>query len=106
MELDLDRHEVTATCRDLISAGYTTEASELFKIAKQWSKNVKTKWHPEPGFFNQSGAAIASGLMKASKNKQQAMSRLNFYINRAGKNLSAAVKARLEAAKKKLHALE
>jgi Protein of unknown function (DUF3175) len=34
-----------------------------------------------------------------------AMSMLNFYINRAGRKLSKAQRARLEAAKEKLHVL-
>jgi hypothetical protein len=36
---------------------------------------------------------------------QSAMSMLNFYINRAGKNLTAAKKAKLEKAKDELKAL-
>jgi len=66
---------------------------------------VKTKWSPPEGFFKQDAGKIASGLMKESKDQAQAMERLNFYINRAGKNLSAEDKARLEDAKKKLAAM-
>lgn len=67
-----------------------------------WSGEVKTKWHPPEGFFKQSADKIASGLLKASKDLKQAMSRLNFYINRAGENLSGEDMKRLDAAKKKL----
>jgi hypothetical protein len=69
---------------------------------EQWSGDVATKWHPEEGFFEKSAEAIAAGLAKASKDLKQAMSRLNFYINRAGSNLPAARKAALEKAKELL----
>jgi len=65
----------------------------------KWSGGVKTKWEPPEGFFKKSASAIASGLMSASDNLKQAMSRLNFYINRAGKNLSAEDKSKLDKAK-------
>ena len=67
--------------------------------------DTKTKWHPPEGFFEKSADAIAKGLKSASKDLKQAMSRLTFYINRGGSNLSADDKARLENAKEKLHAL-
>lgn len=69
-----------------------------------WSANVVTKWSPPEGFFRQSADKIAAGLKKASKTYKQAMSRLNFYINRAGKNLSDKDKKRLASARKKLAA--
>lgn len=72
---------------------------------KYWVKSVDTKWEPKEGFFEQSAEKIASGLKRASKDLKQAMSRLNFYINRAGKNLSAETKKTLELAKEKLHRL-
>lgn len=55
---------------------------------KNWSDQVKTTWEPPEGFFTQSAPKIAAGLKSASKDLQQAMSRLNFYINRAGHNLN------------------
>lgn len=72
---------------------------------KMWSKKVETSWKPKEGFFEQSADKIASGLKKASKDLKQAMSRLNFYVNRAGKNLSSKDKSRLENAKDKLKKL-
>lgn len=53
-----------------------------------WSGKVETKWKPPAGLFTQSSEKIASALAAASANLKQAMSRLNFYINRAGKNLT------------------
>lgn len=67
-----------------------------------WSSNVKTKWTPPTGLFDKSAKEIASFLKKNSNDLKQAMSRLNFYINRAGNNLSDEDKSRLELAKKKL----
>jgi len=72
---------------------------------KMWSGNVSTKWEPKEGFFTQSAEKIASGLKRASKDLKQAMSRLNFYRNRSGSNLSAEDKKRLELAKEKLRKL-
>lgn len=76
---------------------------ELLAITeKQWLSDVKTKWHPPEGFFENPASEIASGLKDASKDLKQAMSRLNFYINRAGSNLSQDDSDRLERAKDKL----
>lgn len=67
-----------------------------------WSREVKAKWHPEKGFFEQPAEKIAKGLKDASDSHAQAIDRLNFYINRAGKNLSIDDKDNLENAKKYL----
>ena len=72
---------------------------------KQWSGSVHTHWPPPEGFFSKSADDIAHGLKSRSDSLKQAMGRLNFYINRAGSNLSATEKSKLEAAKTKLHSL-
>lgn len=64
-----------------------------------WTKSVKPKWHPKEGFFTKSAEEIARGLKSASKSAAQAQSRLSFYINRAGDNLSSEDKGRLNHAK-------
>jgi hypothetical protein len=74
-------------------------------LEKKWSGKVETEWKPKEGFFKQSAEKIAAGLKRNSKDLKQASSRLNFYKNRAGKNLDVKDKARLELAKEKLHAL-
>lgn len=86
--------------RDLLELHKIKELSEA-----QWSADVKEKWHPPEGFFTKSAIAIAVGLKNSSKDLKQAMSRLNFYINRAGSNLSNTDQTRLEKAKKELHDL-
>lgn len=73
--------------------------SEEAKKDKKWSGDVETHWKPPKDFFKQDADHIAKELKKHSKSKKQAMSRLNFYINRAGNNLSDKDKKRLELAK-------
>jgi hypothetical protein len=80
-----------------------TLIKDIFRInEEQWSGDVKTKWSPPVGFFTKSPSDIAKGLKSASKDYAQASRRLNFYINRAGENLSKTDLDRLEAAKKSL----
>jgi hypothetical protein len=69
------------------------------KRVKKWSGKVRTKWHPPAGFFEQGPAEIADGLEEAHDSCRSAMSSINFYVNRAGKNLSASDRKRLAAAK-------
>lgn len=77
-----------------------TMLKEIFRIdEKMWSGDIEAKWNPPEGFFTKSAAEIARGLKSASKDYAQASRRLNFFINRAGKQLSAADKSRLESAK-------
>jgi len=70
-----------------------------------WSEDVKTKWHPPEGFFDEPADKIAGGLKQASEGLAQASDRLNFYINRIGSNLSDEAKTRLDKAKELLHEL-
>lgn len=73
---------------------------------KKWSAKVITdSTHPDEGLFNQSASAIAKALASkkvSPKSPASGMRMLNFYINRAGKNLSASRKAELEKAKTQL----
>jgi len=70
-----------------------------------WSQDVETSWHPQAGFFEKSSQEIAEGLKNASDSLAQAMDRLDFYINRAGSNLTTEDKDRLESAKPLLRKL-
>ena len=73
-------------------------------LSELWSGDVKAKKHPPEGLFAEgSSAEIKNWLMKAhNSNKGDAMKSLNFYINRAGKNLSSDRKAVLNQVKKEL----
>lgn len=64
-----------------------------------WSDNIKISYHPPEGLFTKPAAVIAKTLKDDSKDLQQSMSRLNFYVNRAGSNLSKSTKLELEKAK-------
>jgi tRNA(adenine34) deaminase len=70
---------------------------------KKWSAKVNTdSTHPDKGLFNKSPSAIAKALASkkvSPKGPASGMRMLNFYINRAGKNLSASRHAALEKAK-------
>jgi hypothetical protein len=70
---------------------------------KKWSANVTTEsTYPEEGLFNQDAETIAKHLASkkvSPKGPASGMRMLNFYINRAGKNLSATRHAELEKAK-------
>jgi len=72
---------------------------EKILVEKIWSAAVKTDWSPPEGLFTKSAKEIADVLAKASKDLSQAMSRLQFYISRAGKNLSKERKNELEKVK-------
>jgi hypothetical protein len=75
---------------------------EEFITEKKWSGEVDTEFKPKEGIFTESAEKIAKYLADNSKDLKQAMSRLNFYINRAGDNLDKKDKDRLELAKEKL----
>ena len=84
---------------------------------KYWSQEITDKGHSvelEEGVFTwKDPKKIAKSLMKSAMTNpsskgmpfQSAMSMLNFYINRAGKNLNENQKKILEAAKKELRKL-
>ena len=60
---------------------------DMMLSEKIWSGAVKTKWEPPAGLFTKGKTEIARVLAAQSDSLKQAMSRLNFYINRAGKNI-------------------
>lgn len=83
-------------------------------MKKDWSKEVTLKSNAlvlEEGVFTwQDSKRIARSLQKSAEKStsrkvppfQSAMSMLNFYINRAGKNLDSKQRRTLEQAKKEL----
>jgi len=72
---------------------------------ERWVKSVTTEWHPQTDFFKGSASSIAEGLFESSDSLAQAMDRLDFYVNRAGKELSVVDKERLESVKPLLRSL-
>lgn len=81
-------------------------AKKSSKKSKRWVATVTTdSTHPSKGLFNKSAATIARELASrrvSPKGPESGMRMLTFYINRAGRNLSAERKAELEKAKKLL----
>ncbi len=71
-----------------------------------WSEDVKTDWHPPEGFFTKSAESIAQGLKRASDSLKQAMSRMSFYENRGGSNVSDADKAKYDKVKELLRNMD
>jgi hypothetical protein len=92
----------------------STRSSSKKSSSKKWSKHVNETSDAmdlESGVFKKSNPKkIAKSLKRSSTSSkrkkgtpyQSAMSMLNFYINRGGKNLSATQKKTLEKAKKEL----
>ncbi len=72
-------------------------------LAEKWSGDVKTHWSPPEGLFTKSAEEIAKTLHGQSKDLKQAMSRVTFYENRGGSNLSDSERSKLETVKNKLH---
>jgi hypothetical protein len=74
---------------------------------RKWSGAVTTdSTHPQAGLFNQGAETIARDLASkkvSPKGPSSGMRMLTFYINRAGKNLSANRLKVLEKAKRLLH---
>lgn len=74
---------------------------------EKWSGDVKTKKHPPEGLFaNGSAAQIVAWLKREHPSKAGSMSALNFYINRAGSNLSPARKDTLAIVKREISSLK
>ncbi len=68
-------------------------------VAKKWSGKVKTRKMKQKGVFTQKGPAIAAHLLAISNDPQEAMQKLNFYINRGGSNIDGDQMEQLEKAK-------
>jgi len=83
---------------------YTTVESDMATRKKRWVASVKTdSTHPPAGLFNKNASTIARVLVSkkvSPKGPQSGMRMLTYFINRAGKGLSASRRAELERAKK------
>ena len=71
--------------------------------SRRWVSKVTTdSTHPPPGLFKKSAAAIARTLASrrvSPKGLQSGMRMLTYFINRAGRGLSANRRAELQRAK-------
>jgi tRNA(adenine34) deaminase len=75
----------------------------MAKTKRKWSASVNTdSTHPPAGLFNKDAATIARTLASkrvSPKGPGSGMRMLTFFINRAGRNLSAKRRAVLNRAK-------
>ena len=101
----------------MISAHHSRVGARKRTKLKKWSGKVTRESHAlelEKGVFKKRSAReIAASLKRSAERSRQrksaplrsAMSMLTFYINRAGKQMSASRKRALEAAKDELRRL-
>lgn len=88
--------------KTFISQSEKMSSIDDYILEKEQLSDVETKWHPEEGLFlKKDPKYIADYLIKNSKDLKQAMSRLVFYMNRAGENLEN--KTVLNKAKELIH---
>lgn len=74
---------------DYVSKQLLIDDGVMYEGKKENLSDVDTNWKPKEGLFlSKSPKGIANYLLKHSKDKNQAMKRLTFYMNRAGENLS------------------
>jgi tRNA(Arg) A34 adenosine deaminase TadA len=104
------RRQEKSQTRILQSEAATRDAAKeaIMATTKKWSAKVDTdSTHPDEGLFKKNAAAIAKALATkkvSPKGPASGMQMLNFYINRAGKNLTQERHAELEKAKTLLSA--
>ena len=74
---------------DYVSKQLLIDDGIMYEGKNENLSDVDTNWKPKEGLFlSKSPKGIANYLLKHSKDKNQAMKRLTFYMNRAGENLS------------------
>ena len=93
----------TAAAKSTVRRSRTAASSGKRQQVNRWSANVHTEsTYPEKGLFTKDAATIAKSLASkrtSPKGPVSGMRMLNFYINRAGHNLSASRKKEFERAK-------
>jgi uncharacterized protein DUF3175 len=86
----------------------TKRAANEATTKRRWSAGVTTEsTHPPKGLFNKSAAVIARTLASkkvSPKGVTSGLRMLTFYINRAGKELTAHRRKELETAKRLMSA--
>jgi tRNA(Arg) A34 adenosine deaminase TadA len=97
------RRQEKSSSRILQIGDKAIKETETSMATKKWSAKVDTdSTHPDEGLFNKDAASIAKALASkkvSPKGPASGMRMLNFYINRAGKNLPASRHTELEKAK-------
>jgi hypothetical protein len=63
---------------------------------RRWSASVVARWKPRPGLFTSDSRTIANEVLEGHGwDLASSVASLNFYINRAGRNLSGRDRSRL-----------
>ena len=96
----------TARGKKKATRGATSKKSHARGANARWVKNVTTdSTHPPAGLFTKSAAVIARNLASkktSPKGPGSGMRMLTYFMNRAGKGMSAARRRELEKAKRLL----
>jgi len=73
----------------------------LQEAEEKWTQHVKEHFHPPKGTFSEgSPEKIADVISEHGKTPYKtAIARLNFFLNRGGKNVSPQVRAKVNKAK-------
>jgi Protein of unknown function (DUF3175) len=91
---------------EVVDRKSNVEEPRMTTAKKKWVRSVKTdSTHPPEGLFTKSPTIIARTLASpkvSPKGPQSGMRMLTYFINRAGKGLSANRRATLEKAKEML----
>jgi len=74
------------------------EALTVMLTEEDWRKKVKPKYHPPEGTFKKSAEEIASVIMQGAKDYAQAILRLNYFLNRGGRNIKQDVRDNVKKA--------
>lgn len=73
---------------------------DIIEKIDKWSNKVKLKWHAPEGLFKNGSPQEIADTVSKGVSKKTAMSRLNFFLNRGGSNISSDIRNRVEQAKK------
>jgi hypothetical protein len=106
---DRNREHITGETRAVgrRRARSSSRRSSASPRKRKWSAKVtrSSRYHPPPGLFLESAHVIADRLAQDSTGPKQAIARVTFYINRAGRNLKPADVRRLKDAAERLREL-
>jgi predicted polyphosphate/ATP-dependent NAD kinase len=87
----------------------TTIENKIIKLLQEteekWANKVHEKFHPPAGTFKEKSAEEIAKIISQNwtAGAQTTMARLNFFLNRGGKNVSPEIRKKVEKAKEIVH---
>jgi hypothetical protein len=77
----------------------------LQEAEEKWAQKVKEKFHPPEGTFSEKSAEEIARIISQNweAGLQKTMARLNFFLNRGGKNITPEIRKKVERAKDIVH---